>query len=69
MGYRDDPVFWDGKQWWFWDEDWENKIGPYPTEDAARDAMAKGLTDDFVCFSASGEPVFGEGENDWPDRP
>lgn len=39
-----DPVFVDGSGWWFWDETWANRIGPYAsrkkTETAMRDYLA-----------------------------
>jgi hypothetical protein len=29
------------RTWWFWDETWGNEIGPYLTEDEAREALNK----------------------------
>lgn len=37
-----DPVFQDDNgSWQFWDETWAYFIGPYPTEDEARAALAE----------------------------
>ncbi len=33
-----DPVFEETDAWWFWDETWTVKAGPYHTRDAAEDA-------------------------------
>ena len=33
---KGDPVFQENGQWWFWDETWTNKHGPYQNEDHSR---------------------------------
>lgn len=35
-----DPVFTEGGEWFFWDEIWCDRHGPYATERQARDAIA-----------------------------
>lgn len=34
-----DPVHRDERGWWFWDETETDRIGPYKTEGAAREAL------------------------------
>jgi hypothetical protein len=34
-----DPVHEAGGRWWFWDETWGTRHGPYPTETAARSEL------------------------------
>ncbi len=45
-----DPVVQEDGAWWFWDETWTFRDGPFQTEEAARDALrdyfARGLGDE-----------------------
>lgn len=34
-----DPVHEDAGGWWFWDETWADRHGPYPSEGEARTAL------------------------------
>lgn len=34
-----DPVHFHEDSWYFWNETWSDREGPYPTEQAARDAL------------------------------
>jgi len=36
-----DPVHQDNNKWYFWDETWGNRYGPYDTETEARKLLAK----------------------------
>jgi hypothetical protein len=41
-----DPVHCDAEGWWFWDETWANRFGPYETESIAEERCyeyARGL--------------------------
>jgi hypothetical protein len=54
-GQTRDPVFWDGKKWYFWNETWSDKIGPYDTEDIARTKLAEYCDElngikTFLCY-------------------
>ena len=41
QGQQDvDPVHKDDNGWYFWDETWADKFGPYPTEELARETLA-----------------------------
>lgn len=47
-----DPVFHDediNGMWWFWDETWANRHGPFETEDDARRAL-----DAYVYYLENG---------------
>jgi len=35
------PVFQDDEGWWFWNEIWADKYGPYETEEKARRALSE----------------------------
>jgi hypothetical protein len=39
MDVPSDPVHFDNGKWWFWDETWANKMGPFDTETEAREAI------------------------------
>lgn len=39
--HRADPVHTDGLNWWFYDELWINKLGPYTSRKEAADALSK----------------------------
>jgi len=40
LPHGSDPVVQDEEGYWhFWDEDWSRAFGPYPTEEAAREAL------------------------------
>jgi hypothetical protein len=34
-----DPVEFDEGQWWFWDESWSQRLGPFESEAEARDVL------------------------------
>lgn len=34
-----DPVFNDDEGWWFWDETWADRLGPFDSEKQARDKL------------------------------
>ena len=34
-----DPVHFDGGCWWFWDETWADRYGPFEFEQEARDQL------------------------------
>lgn len=34
-----DPVHREGTKWWFWDETWADRLGPYESEGIAREAL------------------------------
>jgi hypothetical protein len=36
---RVDPVHKDGDAWYFWDETWADRLGPFPDEQTARAQM------------------------------
>ena len=36
-----DPLFQDVEGWWFWDEVWADKIGPYPDKQTTLKAMSR----------------------------
>ena len=36
-----DPVHEDSEGWWFWDETWADRLGPFDTEEEARVALDK----------------------------
>lgn len=38
-GFARDPVHEDEGQWWFWDETWADRMGPFVDEEAARKAL------------------------------
>lgn len=37
----DDPVFEENGEWWFWDEIWVDRLGPYPTEEKANKELKR----------------------------
>lgn len=39
MASATDPVHTDQGQWWFWDETWADRLGPYATEAQARSEL------------------------------
>jgi hypothetical protein len=49
LGLAPDPVHRKDAQWWFWDEVWCDRVGPYPDEAAAR----KGVRDYCEKLDAS----------------
>jgi hypothetical protein len=36
-----DPVHQENGEWWFWDETWADRWGPFPTEAAARESLSR----------------------------
>lgn len=40
-----DPVHCENGKWFFWDETWADRVGPYLTEKLARDALADYIKD------------------------
>ncbi len=36
-----DPVHEHEGKWWFWDEVWADRVGPYDTETEAREAIVR----------------------------
>ncbi len=40
-GFAGDPVHKDKDGWYFWDETWSSAVGPFDTEEKAREALNK----------------------------
>ena len=52
-----DPVHFDEatKAWWFWDETWADRVGPYPDEETARRRCA-----DYAVYLDTGVDPHGK---------
>ena len=38
---KSDPVHQHDKYWWFWDETWTNRVGPYPSYKESEMALSR----------------------------
>lgn len=50
-----DPVYEDEEGWWFWDEFWADKHGPYPNEQHARGMLC--MYHDHLLNEPKREPL------------
>lgn len=33
------PIHFDNGKWWFWDETWSDRLGPFDTEEQTKEAL------------------------------
>lgn len=64
MTHTKDPVHFDNGKWWFWDETWTDRLGPWDTE-----KIARGMLDTYIrteLGDQSDRPASAKGNGDKP---